>query len=334
MRTPAFWNRRQPDVAARLLTPAGLVYGWVSGHRMLRGRGHRAAVPVVCVGNFTAGGAGKTPTAIALARLARRLGHVPIFVSRGHGGRLAGPVRVDPAHHRAADVGDEPLLLARTAPTVVAKARVEGVRMAAASGADLVILDDGLQNPSVEKDFALAVVDAETGVGNGLVMPAGPLRAPLPVQMAKTHAVLLLGAGEPERVCQEARRFGVPVLRGRLAPSPELARLEGARVVAYAGLGRPEKMFDMLVRNGVEIVARFPFPDHHPYSPEEARHLLEAAREAHAVLVTTAKDVVRLEGRGGALSELQAASRVVDVTIELPEAELVPLLAPILSPSR
>lgn len=237
MRPPGFWFRPPTHLLARLLAPAGRVYGGLTANRMDR-PGATPPCPVLCVGNFTLGGAGKTPTALALVRLLRDLGRTPALLSRGYGGRLAGPLVVDPARHAAAEVGDEPLLLAQAAPTIVARDRPAGARLCAASGADVIVMDDGLQNPSLTKTLALAVVDGGAGLGNGLPFPAGPLRAPLARQWSHVAGLVLVGEGSPgEAAAAEAESRGLPVHRARLVPEagPDWA---GRRVVAFAGIGR------------------------------------------------------------------------------------------------
>lgn len=291
MRAPAFWDSEPGHPAARLLRPLGALYGRHTAARMDRA-GAQAPCPVLCVGNFTLGGAGKTPTALALAELARGLGAAPAFLTRGYGGSLAGPVRVDPDRHDASRTGDEPLLLARAAPTILARDRPAGARLAAAGGADLVIMDDGLQNPNLTKDLSLAVVDGASGIGNGLPFPAGPLRVPLIRQWRHVHAIVLIGDGEAgERVAAEAARRGLPVHRGRLVPGGDFT---GRRVLAFAGIGRPEKFFASLREAGAEIAGARAFPDHHAYTQRDLSGLAAEARRLGAALMTTQKDRVRL----------------------------------------
>ena len=295
MREPSFWWRA-PGTAARVLAPVSAVYGTVARAR-LRQRGVRVATPVVCVGNPTVGGAGKTPTALTVARILKEAGERPVFLTRGHGGTLAGPIEVDPAHQHAAQVGDEPLLLARVARTIVARARLAGAGRAAA-GASVIVMDDGFQNPSLHKDFSLLVVDERRGIGNGRVFPGGPLRAPLAAQLARAHALLLVGA--PSRagsVVEEARRHNLPVMRTHLRPDPKLiAALGRGRVLAFAGIGDPEKFFVTLADAGVAVAVTRSFPDHHRYTRAEARALCEEADREGLILVTTEKDLVRLSG--------------------------------------
>jgi len=289
MRAPEFWDT-PPGLAAGLLAPLGSA--WDAAARLRRAvvRPYRASLPVVCVGNLVAGGSGKTPVVLALAALMAREGAAVHVVSRGYGGRLAGPVRVDPVKHAAAAVGDEALLLAQAAPCWVARDRAGGVRAAALAGAAAVLLDDGFQNPSIEKDLSLLVIDAEYGFGNGRVMPAGPLREPPAAGLARADAVVLVGDGDPPPA---VRMSGRPILRARLEPLQADAFAD-ARVIAFAGIGRPAKFFASLRAVGAEVIAAQPFPDHHRYAEGELFPLRRAAEAAGARLVTTAKDWARL----------------------------------------
>jgi tetraacyldisaccharide 4'-kinase len=335
MRAPAFWDRATPSVAARLLQPAGLAYGAVAAARMRRD-GERAAVPVVCVGNFTLGGAGKTPTALRIAALLQDAGETPAFLTRGYGGRSRGPVRVDTARHSAAEVGDEPLLLARTAPTVVARERPAGARLAVADGATVIVMDDGLQNPSLVKDFAIAVVDGETGAGNGLAFPAGPLRAPLSAQWPHVHAVVVLGSGNAgAAVADEGARRGLPIFEARLEPDAAVAaRLKGASVLAFCGIGRPEKFFRTLEACGAAVTVRRSFPDHHGFSGPEIEALVREAEAACLVLATTEKDAARVQN-DPALRAYSPRLLPVPVTLRLDdEAGFGKLLRDALSRAR
>src|SRR5712664_2219376 len=193
MHEPAFWYRPSSWIS-RLLMPLGALYGAVAGRRLQR-RGFDAGIPVLCVGNYHVGGAGKTPMVLALAKMLRDLGETPVVLSRGYGGRLRGPIKVDPERHVAADVGDEPLMMARTVPVVVARDRIGGVALARSQGASVILMDDGFQNPAIAKDASLIVIDGERGLGNACVFPAGPLRAPLPAQFERTDALIVIGDG-------------------------------------------------------------------------------------------------------------------------------------------
>jgi tetraacyldisaccharide 4'-kinase len=314
MREPSFWWR-EPGIVSHALTPFSALYGAVTQAR-LRRCGHRAGVPVVCIGNLTVGGAGKTPTAVTTARILKSMGELPVFLTRGYGGTLAGPLEVDPTHHNASLVGDEPLLLALVARTIVARARPQGADTAAACGASVIVMDDGLQNPSLCKDFSIVVVDERRGLGNGGVIPAGPLRVPLGAQLAFAHALVLIG--EPLRargVAEEARKHNLPVLRARLQPDMKsIARLDRRRVLAFAGIGDPEKFFTTLADAGIAVAAARSFPDHHRYTRAEARALCEEADREGLMLVTTEKDLVRLVGDEQA-AELAARARALPVTL-------------------
>jgi tetraacyldisaccharide 4'-kinase len=319
MREPAFWWR-EPGLASRLLAPLAALYGTVAARRM-RQPGQRARAMVVCIGNLTVGGAGKTPTAIAAARLLRDAGANPAFLTRGYGGLLAGPVVVAPAH-TAAEVGDEPLLLARVAPTIVAHDRVAGAAAAVAAGADTIVMDDGFQNPGLAKDLSVLVVDGRRGIGNGKVIPAGPLRAPLEAQLARAQALLVVGeAGWSARgVIAAAQAAGPPLLTGRLVPDPAaVAALAGARVLAFAGIADPDKFFATLRDAGIAVVAARRFADHHRFSATEANDLVVEAERSGLTLVTTEKDLARMTG-DPALAALAARSRTLPVTLALDKA--------------
>jgi tetraacyldisaccharide 4'-kinase len=320
MRAPSFWWQ-EPGLEAALLTPLAALYGTIAARRLQR-RGERTDIPVVCVGNATVGGAGKTPMALTTARLLAARGERPMFLTRGYGGRLPGPVRVDLAAHNAADVGDEPLLLARAHPAIVARDRVAGARAAQAAGASVVVMDDGFQNPSLTKDVAMLMVDGRRAIGNGRVCPAGPLRAPLAAQLARAHAVVVVGdAGGASGVADAAAAAGIPIYYGRLRPDGRaIAALAGRRVLAFAGVADPDKFFRTLAEAGIEAPLRRGFPDHHRYSEAEASRLLAEADLRELTPVTTEKDMVRLDG-GGALGELRARALSLPVILALDDQE-------------
>ena len=319
MREPGFWWRKAGPLSA-LLSPLGALYGAVAGSRMAR-KGARAGVPVVCIGNFTLGGAGKTPTAIAVAQMLATAGEHVFFLTRGYGGNDAGPRRVDAHADTASQVGDEALLLARAAPTIVSRDRVAGAALAAAQGASVIVMDDGLQNGSLNKDFSLAVVDARRGVGNACVFPSGPLRAPLEVQMARVNALLVVGDGSGAANALELRRSrGLPVWHGRLAPHPESARPITRPVLAFAGIGDPDKFFASAEAAGIKVAARRSFPDHHRFTAEDAAELLMAADSEALALLTTEKDRARMTG-DPALAGLMERAHVLPVTMQIDEAD-------------
>jgi tetraacyldisaccharide 4'-kinase len=289
MRAPDFWHGDR--LASRLLAPASALYAWAVARRLAKGDGYRAAVPVICVGNIVAGGAGKTPVCIALAQRLAARGRKPHMLTRGYGGTEVGPRAVDLLRHDAARMGDEALLLAEHAPTWVARMRPDGAVAAVAMGADILVMDDGYQNPSMVKDLSLVVVDGGYGFGNGRVIPAGPCREAVAAGLARADAVVLMGEDKTDA----SRRFGdLPVLKARLAPGPEAGALRGRKVLAFAGIGRPAKFFDTLRDIGAELVEACPFPDHHPYTRADIAALAAQAETAGAVLVTTAKDAVRV----------------------------------------
>lgn len=319
MHEPAFWWRKAGLLSA-LLAPLGAAYGAVAARRMNRA-GARAGVPVICVGNFTLGGAGKTPTAIALAEMLHAAGRRPFFLSRGYGGSEAGPKLVDVHNDTAAQIGDEPLLLARVAPTVVSRDRVAGAKMACAQGADVIIMDDGLQNGTLAKDFTLAVVDGRRGIGNACVFPAGPLRAPLDVQLARVDALLVIGNGGAQDVVADATTRQLPVFRGRLVPDAvAVGDLRARKVLAFAGIGDPEKFFATAEDVGLTIAGRRAFPDHHCFTAEEAAALIVDAEQDGVALLTTEKDHARMTG-DPALAALAAAAHVLPVKLAVEESE-------------
>lgn len=296
MREPAFWHR-PPSLTSILLTPLAALYGLVAGIRMRR-EGLDAGIPVLCVGNYHVGGAGKTPAVLALAELLRELGETPVVLSRGYGGRLRGPIKVDPARHAAADVGDEPLMMARTVPVVVARDRVDGVALTRSQGASMILMDDGFQNPAIAKDASLIVIDGDRGLGNACIFPAGPLRAPLAPQLDRTDALVVVGEGAAAAtVAATIAAQGKPVLSAHLrADQASVASLRDKRVLAFAGIGDPVRFFRTLRTFGIEVVAEREFPDHHPFSESEIAGLIAQAGREALTLVTTEKDLVRLRG--------------------------------------
>ncbi len=301
MTSPSFWAH--DGIAAALLGPAAWIYQGATGVRnALAAPPFRAGVPVVCIGNLVLGGAGKTPVAIDVARRLLDRGVDTHFLSRGYGGRARGPLRVDPAVHAAALVGDEPLLLANVAPTWVAADRPTGGRAAIVAGAEAIVMDDGFQNPSLAKDLSLLVIDGGYGLGNGRVFPAGPLRESTASALSRADAVVVIG----DDAAAVTAKFEVrcEVLRADLLPGPQSDALCGQRVVAFAGIGRPEKFFETLGTLACQIVETHAFADHHPYGEAELAGLKEAAARSSATLVTTEKDWVRIEpaARHGILS--------------------------------
>jgi tetraacyldisaccharide 4'-kinase len=316
MREPGFWHG-PASLNAHLLKPLAALYGAIAAQRLQR-RGLNAGIPVLCVGNYHVGGAGKTPTVLALAKLLRELGETPVVLSRGYGGKLAGPVRVDPVRHAASDVGDEPLMLAGVLPVVVSRKRADGVPLARAQGATVILMDDGFQNPSVVKDASLIVIDSERGIGNGEVFPAGPLRAPLPPQLARTDALIVVGSGSAAgQVAAEIAAQGKPVLSAHLKPDEaQVAQLRGKRVLAFAGIGDPARFFNTLRASGIDVAGQRAFADHHPYSQAEIESLIAEAKRDGLILVTTEKDLARLRDRAQQIMPFR-------VTLEFDDAPLL-----------
>jgi tetraacyldisaccharide 4'-kinase len=314
MRAPGFWWRK-PGVAAAQLSPFAALYGNIAARRLAR-PGIRVGIPVICVGNPTVGGAGKTPTAIAIARLLIAAGERPMFLTRGYGGLLAGPVAVEPTHNAAA-VGDEPPLLARIAPTIVAHDRVAGARYAIEAGASVIVMDDGFQNPSLAKDLSILVIDGARGIGNREVLPAGPLRAPLGPQFERANAILIVG----EAIDTTLPAVTLPLFHARLEPDPTtIAELTGRKVLAFAGIGDPEKFFATLAAAGIDAPIRRTFPDHHRYSVAEASALITQADRGSLQLLTTEKDLARLKG-DASVADLAAHARALPVTLSVAEIE-------------
>jgi tetraacyldisaccharide 4'-kinase len=314
MRAPAFWATGRPGVVATLLAPLGAIYGAMTLRRMRR-KGAKAGVPVIAIGNFTVGGGGKTPTTLALAANLTRWGERPFVITRGYGGTVIGPVRVDLARYQAPQVGDEALLLARHVPTIVARDRAEGARLAEAEGASIILLDDALHNPSLQRNLTIAVVDGGFGFGNGLCLPAGPLRAPLAPSLNFVDLVMIIGADEQGA----AQALGdLPIVSSMIVPDEAvLPAIAGQRIVAFAGIARPEKFFTTLREAGGKLVGQRAFGDHHPFREADAAALLAEAARLDARLVTTEKDHVRLSG-GTNLNTLAQKSLALPIGVPLP----------------
>ncbi|MGE0650850.1 MAG: tetraacyldisaccharide 4'-kinase [Alphaproteobacteria bacterium] len=326
MKTPEFWHGRG-GALPRLLSPLGGLYALAGRAERAWTKAESAPVPVICVGNLTAGGSGKTPIAIAIARLLTAVGRIPHFLTRGYGGCVAGPLRVDGANHAIAEVGDEALLLARAAPTWVCQDRRHGAQAAVEAGADCLILDDGYQDPRLRKDTALVIADGATGFGNGRVIPAGPLRESVAGGLARADALIVVAPDRQGVAALAARlRPDLPILDARLEPTEDARRLSHRKVFAFCGIGIPEKFRTTLKDIGVEIAGFRAFPDHHPYTARDLAALQADALEAGDVqLVTTAKDAVRLtpQERMGievvdieaVFSDAAALARVLGVTL-------------------
>ncbi len=311
---PPFWWEK-PDWRAFALSPLSKIYGIVAGRRIRRATPPTVPLPVLCIGNFTVGGAGKTPTSIAFAKAATAAGLKPGIVSRGYGGAFSGVHRVDPEHDSSRHVGDEPMLLARHAPVVVSSNRVAAANALRQAGCDFIIMDDGFQSARLHFDYALMVVDAGRGIGNGHVLPGGPLRAPLIDQLVRTDAVLKIGtANGADQLIRNAARAAKPIHEGVLKPV-STAEIAGKPLLAFAGIGDPSKFFRTLEDAGGIVKQTRSFPDHHPYSEENLSELVQSADRDDFTLVTTAKDHVRLLDGSPAAKAFAARTLVLEIEL-------------------
>lgn len=322
---PGWWYARQGRIAGPLLAPLAHIYGAMARRNYERAVPYRARVPVVCIGNFTAGGTGKTPLTLHLAHRLAASGHQPVALTRGYGGRLKGPYWVDAERDGPGDVGDEPLLLAGAVRTMLSRDRAAGAR-AIETGphpASVILMDDGLQNGSLAKDLVIAVVDGRRGFGNGRVIPAGPLRAPLAFQMHLADVILVNEGPDSDGTVAEGlrRAFTGAVLRATTAPAGDIAWVTETPLLAWAGIGGPERFFRLLDSLGGDVRIRRCFPDHHMLTETEAAELLQAALASGTRLVTTAKDRARLTRRGGAAAELARESRVLEVGLTFSQGD-------------
>lgn len=330
---PAWWYATDGSHAApRLLSPLARAYGWAAERRFLKVTPYRANIPVICVGNFTVGGTGKTPLSRFLLRTLAAQGVTPACLTRGYGGSLSGPVWVDPGRHVAREAGDEPLLIAEDARVLIARDRAAGLAAVEQEGSiAAVVMDDGLQNPSVHKDLTIALVDAGRGFGNGAVFPAGPLRARLEFQLGLVDCIVVIGDDPPDGpppVFEDLKRlFPGPVLRGRVTPAGETDGIAGAHVLAYAGIANPGRFFRLVESFGPEALQARAFPDHHAFTEREAARLLSEADATGAVLMTTEKDLARLAGATGDLARLKARSRTLPIEVTFEERDLLRLHA-------
>jgi tetraacyldisaccharide 4'-kinase len=334
LEAPSFWYRPKGALSSAL-APLGALYGRIAEAKFARATPYRSRLPVICIGNFTLGGGGKTPTAIAVASQLASLGARPCFLTRGYGGKSKGPLFVSEGMG-AAEAGDEPLLLAEAAPTMISADRSAGAKAIENTDATVIVMDDGFQNPGLAKDLSLIVVDAGLGVGNGLIMPAGPLRAPLDPQIARADALVIVGTGGNAAPLEQAfAAKGKPVLRARVIPRQDKRWLGVLPVIAFAGIATPEKFYATLSANGARILAKRSFGDHHRYTRREAAALLKEAEERKAMLVTTEKDFVRIpDEEGSPLGELKFRCRPFPVVVEFEdEAEMRALLAKALAKS-
>lgn len=293
MHAPDFWQPGKGGLCAALLSPLGYLYGLATRTKLATTTAWKSPVPILCVGNLIAGGAGKTPVAIDLGQRLTAKGKAVHFLSRGYGGTEKGPLRVDAKAHDYHSVGDEPLLLSHHAPTWVSRERKQGGITAAEAGADLIIMDDGFQNPYIHKNFSLIVVDGSFGFGNSRLIPAGPLRERVADGLARADAVVVIGE-DRTNILETVAKYGHTALQARLVPSPLPEDIQGQAVIPFAGIGRPEKFFQTVAGLDCRIVSPIAFADHHPYNDTDMAHLLDTAKKSGAQLLTTEKDACRL----------------------------------------
>jgi tetraacyldisaccharide 4'-kinase len=331
---PFWWYGNRGTAIATALAPAAALYGSISARRMERTPCYAPPIPVICVGNFVAGGSGKSPVVAALVCRLKALGRRPAILTRGYGGTEAGPVWVDAANAAAAKVGDEPLMLARYAPVMVSRKRDLGARAIVADGTcDVIVMDDGLQNPDLEKSLSIAVVNGRRGLGNARVIPAGPLRAPLDRQLPLTNAILITDTAPDERrrAALPPQLQGRPILTGRIMPRPIAGLAVGARVFVFAAIANPERVLDSAAALGLQPVGSRMFRDHHPFTDGELASLVDDARRHDARLVTTEKDLARLRTGSQAARALAEHVTILEIEVALDAADAAALDALLMS---
>lgn len=311
---PSFWWEKA-GWKALALSPLSALYGAVAGRRLRRARPPSVAIPVLCIGNLIVGGAGKTPTAIAFAQAATAMGLKPGFVSRGYGGQFKGTRLVDPDRDNSATAGDEPMLLRVHAPVAVSADRHAAARLLQEQGCDFLIMDDGFQSARLHIDFALIVIDARRGIGNGRIVPGGPVRAPLNDQLLKLDAVLKIGkANGADGIIRRVARAAKPIYEAVLQVR-ERDAIEGRDFLAFAGIGDPQKFFDTIEAAGGKAAVTRSFPDHHPYSAKDMQALLDEAKASGLQLITTSKDYVRLFAAGAVAEDMRQRTQVLDIKL-------------------
>ena len=309
MRTPTYWKNK--NIISSLLLPLGWLYGLATALRLALTKPQKVKAKVICIGNITAGGTGKTPVSVAIAALLKQNGLNPWFVTRGYGGTRQ-DVIVNPAEHAAAEVGDEPLLLAREASVVVNKQRWLGAQKAIANGDDCIIMYDGFQNPALHKDLSFIVIDGAVGFGNRCCIPSGPLREFLSAGLKRADAAIIIGQ---DKTNLSGLLKDLPVFHGSITPVEPLR--DNLNVIAFAGIGRPQKFYRSLQELGFNLIKTVDFPDHHFYTEGELKQLISEAEEKQAVLYTTAKDYVKIP------AALRNRFRVLEITITWREPELL-----------
>ena len=301
MKTPEFWKSK--NLLADILTPLGLIYGLATALRLRFKKSRKVPYPVICIGNLTAGGTGKTPVSVSIAALLQQAGKRPFFITRGYGGKSRN-IFADAKKYNVRKTGDEPLLLARQAPTVINPDRATGAELAIKNGADTIIMDDGFQNPGLYKDLSFLVFDGTTGIGNGKCIPAGPLRETFAAGIKRAQAIIILGEDKHNLAAQTKE---LPIFKGSVvAKKPEINNNE---IIAFAGIGRPEKFYTSLRELGFKLLKTVDFPDHHQYTMAELKKLITEAQKKNAVLFTTAKDFVKIP------PQIQKHFHVLDIEI-------------------
>ncbi len=302
MRTPSHWQHK--NLLSYALLPLGFLYAQATALRLKLKKSKSVSIPVICIGNLTAGGTGKTPTAIAIADIIQKLGKKPFFVSRGYGGNLSGVI-VDTQKHTPAQVGDEPLLLAQKAGVSINADRHQAAKKAIENGAEVIIMDDGFQNPSLKKDLSFLVFDGGSGIGNAFPLPAGPLRESFAKGLKRADAAIIIG---DDKTNLQAKLKNIPVFKAKI--SSQSPNLGNKSMIAFAGIGRPQKFYDSLLAENVNVVKTIDFPDHHFYTEQELNDLLSLAQQQNAGLITTSKDWVKIP------PHLQPHFQVLEIFIE------------------
>lgn len=306
MKTPSFWQHK--NFLAKLLTPLGELYALATKMRLKIKKPQKVDIPVICIGNLTAGGTGKTPTAISLALLLQNAGLYPNFISRGYNGTLSN-VQVDILRHSPVQVGDEPLLLARIAPTFINADRYQAALSAQKNQAECILMDDGFQNPGLYKDLSFIVIDGTFGFGNKKCIPAGPLREHIKDGLKRAQAVLMIGSDEYNL----SSTISLPLFRGKIVA--QKPKLKNNRVIAFAGIGHPQKFYTSLQELGIEIIQTFDFPDHHSYTESELIQILNEAKLNKAEVITTSKDFVKIP------TSLQSQFKILEIHIQWEDAK-------------
>ena len=319
MHPPNWWQKENGSLLPKYLAPLGHLYGQIVSSRFRYTKPYKCKHPILCVGNFTLGGTGKTPISIKLMELLTKEGWTPSFLSRGYGGSQKGPLLVDQNDHSASEVGDEPLLLAEHGPTVIAKTRREGAWLLEQRKTDLIIMDDGFQNPTLAKTLSILSLDSAVGLGNERIFPAGPLRAPLNFQLAAADAIIITGSSKNQlkETLKTKHNFNKPIFSGEVKPNTDIDWVREKPILAYAGIARPEKLFKSLEQVGGQVIRRTPFPDHYQFKAKDAEQLIKLAIKDDLQLITTEKDMVRINAANHhQLRALKRMSQAFPVSFE------------------